>query len=186
MLDMQRRIKHNKCNINLRLPKKLPVIFHNLQGYYGHMIFKELNNFDVDINVIPKGIGNDMSIVVNRHITSIDLLQFYKGSLDTLASNLNNEYFKYSISEFDIDKLQILKRKDAYPYKWVHSSKKFKYPTLPKKKYFYSSLKDGKCDKSNGHISNEQYQHLRDVWNTFNFNTFEGFHDHYLKKNVLL
>ena len=24
---------HNKCNINLRLPKKLPIIFHNLQGY---------------------------------------------------------------------------------------------------------------------------------------------------------
>ena len=26
---------HNKCNINLRLPRKLPIIFHNLQGYDG-------------------------------------------------------------------------------------------------------------------------------------------------------
>ena len=47
---------YDKCNINLRLPKKLPVNFHNLQGYEGHIIFKELNNFDVDIDVIPKGI----------------------------------------------------------------------------------------------------------------------------------
>ena len=44
---------HNKCNINLRLPKKLPVVFHNLQGYNRYIIFKELNNFDVDIDVIP-------------------------------------------------------------------------------------------------------------------------------------
>ena len=30
---------HNKCSINLRLPSKLPIIFHNLQGYDGHIIF---------------------------------------------------------------------------------------------------------------------------------------------------
>ena len=54
------------------------------------------------------------------------------------------------------------------------------------KKYFYSSLKDGKRDRSNGHISNKEYLHLQNVWNTFNFNTFEDFHDHYLKKHILL
>ena len=46
-------------------------------------------------------------------------------------------------------------------------------------------MKDGKRDKSNGHISDEQYLHLKDVWNKFNFNTFEDSHDHYLKKDVL-
>ena len=177
---------HNKCNINLRLSKKLPVIFHNSQGYDGHIIFEELNNFDVDIDVITKGIDNYMSIIVNRHITFIDSLQLYKGSLDTLASNLNDEDFKHLTLEFGTDKLEILKREDAYPYEWLNSYEKFKYPTLPKKKHFYSSLKDGKRDKSNGHISNEQYQHLKNVWNTFDFNTFEDFHDHYLRKDVLL
>ena len=68
----------------------------------------------------------------------------------------------------------------------VESYEKFKHPSLPEKKYFYSSLRDGKRDKSNGHISDEQYQHLHNVWNIFNFNTFENFHNHYLKKNVLL
>ena len=29
---------HNKCNSKLRIPKKLPIIFHNLQGYDGHII----------------------------------------------------------------------------------------------------------------------------------------------------
>ena len=52
---------HNKCNLKLRIRRKLPIIFHNLQGYEGHIIFKELNNFDVDISVIPKGTDKYMS-----------------------------------------------------------------------------------------------------------------------------
>ena len=147
-------------------------------------IFKELNNFDVDISVIPKGIDKYMNIIVNRYI--IDSLQFFNSSLDTLASDLSDEDFKYLVSELGIDKLEILKRKDAYPYEWVDSYEKFKHPSLPEKKYFYSSLRDGKRDRSNGHISDEQYQHLQNVWDTFNFNTFEDFHNHYLKKDVLL
>ena len=172
---------HNKCNLKLRIPRKLPIIFHNLQGYDGHIIFKELNNFNVDI-----GIDKYMSIIVNRHITFIDSLQFYNSSLDTLASNLNNEDFKYLVSEFGIDKLEILRRKDAYPYEWVDSYEKFKHPFLPQKKYFYSSLKDGKRYNTDGHVADEQHLHLQNVWDTFNFNIFEDFHDHYLKKDLLL
>ena len=127
-----------------------------------------------------------MSIIVNRHITFIDSLQFYNSSLDTLASNLNDEDFKYLISEFGIDKLEILKRKYAYPYEWVDSYEKFNYPSLPPKGFVYSSLRDGKRDESNGHISDEQYLHLQNVWDIFNFNKFEDFHNHCLKKDVLL
>ena len=128
---------HNKCSLKLRIPRKLPIIFHNLQGYDGHIIFKELNNFDVDVAVIRKGIDKYMSIIVNRHLTFIDSLQFYSSSLDTLASNLNKEDFKYLVSEFGIDKLEILKRKDAYPYERVDSYEKFKYPSLSEKKKIF-------------------------------------------------
>ena len=40
------------CNINFQLTKKVPVTFHNLRGYDSHLIFCELNTFDVKINVI--------------------------------------------------------------------------------------------------------------------------------------
>ena len=94
------------------------------------------------------------------------------------ASDLNNKDFEHLTSEFGIDKLETLKRKDAYPYEWGDSYEKFKRPFLPEKKYFYSSLRDGKQNRSNGHISDEQYQHLQNIWDTFNFNTFKDFYNH--------
>ena len=77
-----------------------------------------------------------MSIIVNKHIIFIDSLQFYNGSLDTLASNLEDNAFKHLTLEFGIDKLEILKRKDAYPYEWVDSYEKFKHSSLPEKNIF--------------------------------------------------
>ena len=31
---------HWSCNVNLKLSKKIPVIFHNLRGYNSHLIIK--------------------------------------------------------------------------------------------------------------------------------------------------
>ena len=152
--------------------KKLPIIFHNLGGYDGHIIFKEVNNFDVTLDVIPKTIEKYMSIILNRTITFIDSNEFHKGTLDTLASNLDDNDFKYLISEFSPDKLEILKRKDAYPYEWVDSSEKFNYSSLPPKEYFYSSLRDGKTERSDGLYSNEHICWKRN----------ERSHQSYLKK----
>ena len=59
-----------------------------------------------------------MSIIVNNSIVFLDSPQFCKASLDSLAGNLEDNDFKHLISEFSKDKLEILKRKDAYPYKW--------------------------------------------------------------------
>ena len=38
---------HYSCNINLKITKKVPVIFHNLKGYDSHLVFKELSKFNV-------------------------------------------------------------------------------------------------------------------------------------------
>ena len=46
---------------NLLLTKNVPIIFHNLKGYDSHLIFRELNKFDVKISVTPNGIEKYMA-----------------------------------------------------------------------------------------------------------------------------
>ena len=155
---------YSQCNLKLKIPKKLPIIFHNIEGYDGHLVFEELNNFNnIDIQVIPKTIEKYMSIIVNRNIVFLNWNQFYKGKLDNHTSNLRDNGLKHLLSEFSTDKLKILKRKDAYPYEWVFSYEKFNYQELPPKEYFYSSIIDGKRDNDNGYISDEKYLHLQNV-----------------------
>ena len=57
-----------------------------------------------------------MSFVINKNIIFLDSLQFLKSTLDNLAANLEGSDRKYLLSEFSSDKLEILKRKDPYPY----------------------------------------------------------------------
>ena len=65
-------------------------------------------------------------------------------SLDKLGKNLSDKYFKYLIEEFGIENLELLKQKVAYSYEYVNSFERFNEEKLLAKKYFYSSIKDGK------------------------------------------
>ena len=58
---------HKECNSKLRIPRKLPVIFHNLQGYDGHINFRELYEFKdtIDIHPIPKSTEKYMAFSIN-------------------------------------------------------------------------------------------------------------------------
>ena len=60
--DKFRGAAHWICNINFQLTKKVPVIFHNLRGYDSHLIFNELDKFDVQISVIPNGLEKYMAL----------------------------------------------------------------------------------------------------------------------------
>ena len=105
---------HKECS---KISRKLPIIFHNLERYDGHIIFTELNKFkDIDIQVIPKSSEKYMSIIINNSIVFLDSLQFCKVSLDSLAGNLEDKDFKHLMSKFSSDKLEILRKKDAHPY----------------------------------------------------------------------
>ena len=52
---------HRKCNANLQLTEKVPLIFHNLRDYDSHLIFDELDEFDVKIKIIPNGLEKYMA-----------------------------------------------------------------------------------------------------------------------------
>ena len=168
-----------KCNINLKISKKVPVIFHNLKGYDSHLIFKEVSKFIVKISVIPNGLEKYMSFSLNKNIVFIDSILFLNSNLDNLATNLGSEDFKYLSEEFRGEKLELVKKKGIYLYEYFNSFKKFKETNLPDIDKFFSSLKD--CG-----ISERQYQRARDVWKVFEINNLGQYHDLYLKTDVLL
>ena len=135
---------HWSCNINFQLTKKIPVIFHNLKGYDSHLIFSELNKFNVKISVIPNGLEKYMAFFLGRNLVFIDSMQFMNSSLDKLVKNLLDEDFKYLVEEFGSENLEILKQKCVYPYEYMNSFERFNEEKLPAREYFFSSTKKEK------------------------------------------
>ena len=113
---------HLSCNINLQLTKKVPVIFHNFRGYGSHLIFFELNKFDVKIEVIPNRLEKYMALFLNLNLVFIGSMQFMNSSLEKLVSNFWDNDFKYLTKEFGSKNLELLKQKYAYLYEYMDSS----------------------------------------------------------------
>ena len=72
-----------------------------------------------------------------------------------------------------------MRKKGVYPYDYMNSFEKFADRQLPKKEDFYSLLTDED-------ISDDDYQHAIDVWNTFDIQNMGEYHDLYLKSDILL
>ena len=104
---------HWSCTINLQLTEKVRVIFHNLRGYESHLIFCELNKFDVKIGVIPNRLEKYMTIVLNKNLVFIGSMQFMNSSLEKLVKSLSENDFKYLTEETGSKNLELLKQKDA-------------------------------------------------------------------------
>ena len=166
-------------NINLKLGRKVPVIFHNLRGYDTHLIIREIGKFDVKVSVIPNGLEKYMAFTIDRNLAFIDSMQFMNSSLDLLVKNLSDNDFKHLSEELSAEFLKLVKPKGVYPYEYVDSFKKFSENKLPDRSTFFSSLKD-KC------IGQKYYLKANNIWNVFKMNTMGDYHDLYLKSDVLL
>ena len=79
--------------MNLKMSKKVPVIFHNLRGYDSHLIIKEISKFDVKVSVTPNGLEKYMAFTINADLVFIDSKQFMNSSLDLLVNNLSDNDF---------------------------------------------------------------------------------------------
>ena len=95
-----------------------------MRGYDSHLIFNELDKFDVKISVIPNGLEKYMAFFLNKNLVFIDSMQFMNSSLDKLVKNLSDKDFKYLVEEFGSKNLGLLKQGD-YPYEYMNSFKRF-------------------------------------------------------------
>ena len=83
-----RGFAHCSCNINLKLTKKIPQIFHNLKVYDSHLIMQEIAKFDVKVNVIPNELEQYMAFAISNNLVFIDSMQFMNSSPDALVKYL--------------------------------------------------------------------------------------------------
>ena len=56
------------ANVNLNLTKKVFIIFQNLNGYDSHLIMNVINEFDINISVIPNGLEKYMTFPINKNL----------------------------------------------------------------------------------------------------------------------
>ncbi|XP_065654802.1 uncharacterized protein LOC136081417 [Hydra vulgaris] len=197
---------HQNCNLNNKIPKFFPVLFHNLSGYDSHLFIKKLSggklscipnneekyiSFSREIKV-DEYIKEGKKFEVKRELRFLDSYRFMPSSLEALSKNLSKDQCKnigklYSMKKFEeffmdsknLKKLDLLLRKGVYPYDWVDSINTFNETQLSPKESFFSKLNDED-------ISDNDYSHAQIVWNKFNCKTFRDYHDLYNVSDVLL
>ena len=117
--------------------------------------------------------------MLGNHLTFINSFQFMSSGLDKLVSNLPKDDLIYTSKAFKGKRLDLMSQKGVYPYDYMDSFEKFNEKELPTKDQFYSILNDQ-------HITDDEYNHAKEVWNTFMIRTLGDYHDLYLVSDVLL
>ena len=171
---------HNECNLYYKFTGKIPVVFHNLRGYDSHLIMSAIGKTNKKINCIANNMEKYISFSLGC-MDFIDSFQFMSASLEKLICNLSKEgqdKFPHMSTHFDNDYIGLLLRKQVYPYDYFDGPERFSETSLPPKEAFVSSL-TGEA------ISNSDYHHAQQVWESFNIKTLGEYSDLYVLSDTL-
>ena len=93
---------HESCNLNFKVTNRIPVVFHNLRGYDGHLIMQQISRvckerfwFDekgkrreMSLNVIPTSMEKYIAFTMGQRLIFIDSFHFLNSSLGSLVESL--------------------------------------------------------------------------------------------------
>ena len=87
-----RRAAHPECNLQRKLPERIPVFFHNLKNYVSHIIIENMYEsiFSSRLIIIPSSLEKYISFFIGK-FAFLDSLAFLPTSLDTLSANLSSD-----------------------------------------------------------------------------------------------
>ena len=190
---------HNTCNLRYKIPKNIPVIFHNGSSYNYHFIIKELTcgfegNFEclgentkkyITFSVPIKKRIENKNMDITYKIKFIDSFRFMATSLSKLVDNLtenvhNDKCDKCKSSLCFVRAMnETLLFKGVYRYEYMDGWNEFNEKVLPSKESFYSSL-------TMEDISETNYAHANNVFKKFNINNLGEYHDLYVRSDPLL
>lgn len=185
---------HSKCNF-VQSDYVLPVVFHNLQGYDGHLLIREAKLKGFDPRVIPTSGEKYMSIRIGK-LNFIDSMSFMNSSLSKLTENLkasNPDRSRFDVSIPFIERLhkkieskmdiklftEMILQKGVYPYSFMKSTEVFKNEEFPLQTDFFDFL-------TQSGIGDEDYAHGKRVYVETKCKTFLDYHKLYLAMDVHL
>ena len=96
-------------NIDPKLTKNVPAVFHNFRSFDGCSIMPEIGELDAEISIIPNGLEKYIDLKINKNLLFNDNMQFMNSSLDRLFKSLTGNGFNYFCQEFDGDLLKLVK-----------------------------------------------------------------------------
>ena len=200
---------HSICNLKYKVPKDIPIVFHNGSIYDNHLIIKQISKdfkgyftctgentekyISFSMNMIKKDTNNKKKRPETYRLKFIDSYRFMASKLENLVTNLVEPHKNLSIDTLkqiffntyqlctdNIDKFKGFLIKGVYPYEYIDSWGKFKLPVPLDKNLYYSKLNDS-------NISNEDLNHVKNVCNTLKITNLGQCHDLYVQSdNALL
>lgn len=187
----------NECNLKLRVPDFIPVVFHNLRGYDSHLIIKEIGKslgIHDELQCIPNTMDKYLSFTWIQKVECvkedgseytktykarfIDSLAFMASSLDSLVRNLKDDEMTHTKKAFP-ENFELMRKKGVFPYDWCNSRSKLESTELPSIDKFYSKLYET-------NISDKEYDYAKQVWDKSGCKTMKDYMELYLKTDVAL
>ena len=151
------------------------VIFHNLKGYHGHLLMQAMARVRGEIKCIPTNTEKCISFSLGN-LRFVDSMNFLLSSLDKLVKG--SDEFPIMQRRFPEENMRrLLLKKGIYPYKYMDSFERFHETQLPEKEKFYSSL-------SGQGITDEDYTHTKQVWETLGCRNLGHYHDLYVETDT--
>lgn len=170
----------------------IPVFFHNLKGFDGPLILRQINNFHY-MSGVP-GTGEHFRTFTIDRLRFVDSLEFFQASLDEIVKGLPDakkvhlrRYLQEIYPSYDDEKdpqveetfFDIYSRKGEYPYEAMRGPADFGLTELPPKSAFYSKL-------TGEQISDEKYARAQYVWTRMECRNMIDYTEIYLMADVIL
>ena len=176
---------HNKCNLRYKFKKDnvndeylINVFAHNSQNFDQSFLIRALQNLDnkIPFSCLPRNSNKFISLQIGSFIFK-DSYLFLNKSLDYLTKTINDEDRISLKQEFGEENYQLLTKKGIYPYDYFDNIKKYNDQKLPNKEEFFNMI-------NNKNISDEDYEHAKNVFKKFNCNNLLDYSILYLKTDI--
>ena len=166
----------------------IPVIFHGLGNFDGYIILADLYKATTSLGkipVVPHNTERYLSFTLGPY-KFIDSFKFLPTSLKVWVHNLKTKDPKAFVNTRKLygqqQTIDLLLRKQPYPYAFPTKLFDYNYVGLPNKFYFRNEL-GGTNERD---ISDDDYNHAKLIYSEFGCKSFLDFHKLYLALDVVL